>query len=213
MDETCSFSPHKPDHPERGCAESSRGFACHRKSSPAHVDKRRKARQSAKWPLLGVSIGGKMSPLRLTDGKTSPLSLAPLDSSPKERAKNAAEEPLPPLLGEVATPKALTERLDKAAASSEAEPLDPETGSIRFPDRGTSPAPGKRRKPTLFAAIKGSFAETKKMWQNRYKNIAKFITRITKVWGQLLYKVQKNGTKSAEKRRKSQKVSIWTLAI
>ena len=75
------------------------------------------------------------------------------------------------------------------------------------------PAPGKRRKPTLFAAIKGSFAETKKMWQNRYKNIAKFIKRITKVWGQLLYKVQKNGTKSAEKRRKSQKVSIWTLAI
>ena len=76
-----------------------------------------------------------------------------------------------------------------------------------------SPAPGKRRKPTLFAAIKGSFAETKKMWQNRYKNIAKFIKKITKVWGQLLYKVQKNGTKSAEKRRKSQKVSIWTLAI
>ena len=91
--------------------------------------------------------------------------------------------------------------------------MDPETGSIRFPDRGTSPTPGKRRKPTLFAAIKGSFTETKKMWQNRYKNIAKFIKKITKVWGQLLYKVQKNGTKSAEKRRKSQKVSIWTLAI
>lgn len=54
-----------------------------------------------------------------------------------------------------------------------------------------SPMPGKRRKPTLFAAIKGSFTEAKKMWQNRYKNIAKFITKFTKIWGQLLYKVQK----------------------
>ena len=128
-----------------------------------------------------------MSPLSLADGKMSPLRLAPLDSSPKGRAKNAAEQPLPPTLGEVATPKGVD-------------------------GEGTSPA-GKRRKPTLFVAIKGSFAETKKMWQNRYKNIAKFITRITKVWGQLLYKVQKNRTKSAEKGRKSQKVSIWTLAI
>ena len=62
-----------------------------------------------------------------------------------------------------------------------------------------SPAPGKRRKPTLFAAIKRSFAETKKMWQNRYKNIAKFITRITKVWGQLLYKMQKKWNKIGRK--------------
>ena len=88
--------------------------------------------------------------------------------------------------------------------------MDPKTGSSSF--SGT-PRAGKRRKLTLFAAIKGSFAETKKMWQNRYKNIAKFIKKITKVWGQLLYKVQKNGTKSAENGRKSQKVSIWTLAI
>ena len=42
------------------------------------------------------------------------------------------------------------------------------------------------------------------MWQNRYKNIAKFITKFTKIWGQLLYKVQKNGTKSVENGRKSQ---------
>ena len=33
----------------------------------------------------------------------------------------------------------MTERLDKGAASSEAEPLDPETGIIRFPDRGILP--------------------------------------------------------------------------
>ena len=53
----------------------------------------------------------------------------------------------------------------------------------------------------------------KKMWQNRYKNIAKFIAKFTKALGQLLCKVQKNGTKSVENGRKSQKVSIWTLAI
>ena len=46
-----------------------------------------------------------MSPLSLADGKMSPLSLAPLDSSPKGRAKNVEGKPLPPTLGEVATPK------------------------------------------------------------------------------------------------------------
>ena len=104
-----------------------------------------------------------------------------------------AEQPLPPTSGEVASQR------DDGEGKNVAEK--------------SSPTPGKRRKPTLFAAIKGSFAEMKKMWQNRYKNIAKFIKKITKVWGQLLYKVQKNGTKSAENGRKSQKVSIWTLAI
>ena len=121
------------------------------------------------------------------------LSVCFADSSPKGRAKNAAEEPLPPTLGEVAS------RRDDGEGKNAAEK--------------PSPVPGKRRKPTLFAAIKRSFTEAKKMWQNRYKNIAKYITRFTKDWGQLLYKVQKNGTKSAVNGRKSQKVSIWTLAI
>ena len=119
----------------------------------------------------------------------------------------------------------MTERLDKEAASSEAEPLDPETESSSFPSRGISrttsqsrlwldsspsrgaknaaekpsPMPGKRRKPTLFATIKGSFAETKKMWQNRYKNIAKFIAKFTKALGQLLCKVQKKWDKIGRK--------------
>ena len=35
----------------------------------------------------------------------------------------------------------MTERLDKGAASSEAEPLDPETGSSSFPGRRSSVQP------------------------------------------------------------------------
>ena len=46
-----------------------------------------------------------MSPLSLAVGKMSPLSLAPLDSSPKGRAKNVAEKPLPPPAGGGGIPK------------------------------------------------------------------------------------------------------------
>ena len=83
-----------------------------------------------------------------------PLSLAPLDSSPKGRAKNAAEELLPPTLGEVATPKGVDgegKPADGKRALSVSLSLDssPKGRAKNVAEEPLPPTPGEvaRRKP------------------------------------------------------------------